>query len=120
MSRVAIVTDSVASLPEAMIKELNIHEVAYYIHRGQEVLRDLVTIQRDDFLRWLPTAKTLPTTASPGPGDYLTMYEKIAAEEGADEIISIHITSKGSGAYQAPERTHRPAKQKKQLEENDT
>jgi DegV family protein with EDD domain len=64
-------------------------------------LRDLVTIQRDEFLRWLPTAKTLPTTASPGPGDYLTMYEKIASEEGADEIISIHMTSKASGAYQA-------------------
>jgi len=101
MSKVAIVTDSVASLPEAMIKELNIHQVAYYIHRGQEVLRDLVTIQRDDFLHWLPTAKVLPTTASPGPGDYLTMYEKIVNEEGADQIISIHITSKGSGAYQA-------------------
>jgi DegV family protein with EDD domain len=101
MPKVAIVTDSVASLPEAMIKELNIHQVAYYIHRGQEVLRDLVTIQRDDFLHWLPTAKVLPTTASPGPGDYLTMYEKIVNEEGADQIISIHITSKGSGAYQA-------------------
>ena len=31
MSRVAVVTDSVASLPEAMIQELNIHQVAYYI-----------------------------------------------------------------------------------------
>jgi DegV family protein with EDD domain len=101
MAKVAVVTDSCASLPDALITELNIHLVAYYIHRGQEVLRDLVTVQRDEFLRWLPTAKTLPTTASPGPGDYLTMYEKIASEEGADEIISIHMTSKASGAYQA-------------------
>jgi DegV family protein with EDD domain len=31
----------------------------------------------------------------------LTMYQKIVEEEGADEIISIHMTSKGSGAYQA-------------------
>ncbi len=101
MEKVAIVTDSCASIPEAMIKDLNIHIVAYYIHRGQEVLRDLVTIQRDEFLRWLSTARTLPTTASPGPGDYLTMYEKISKEEGVDQIVSIHITSKGSGAYQA-------------------
>jgi DegV family protein with EDD domain len=64
------------------------------------VLRDLVTIQRDEFLQWLPSAKILPTTASPGPGDYLTTYEHLAAE-GAEEIISIHMTSKGSGAYQA-------------------
>jgi DegV family protein with EDD domain len=100
MSRVYVLTDSCASIPEALIKALDIHWVAYYIHRGQEVLRDLVTIQRDEFLRWLSTAKVLPTTASPGPGDYLTMYENLE-KQGARQIVSIHMTSKGSGAYQA-------------------
>ena len=101
MSRVAVVTDSCASIPERMIEALDIQWVAYYIHRGKEVLRDLVTIQRDEFFRWLLTAKELPTTASPGPGDYLTMYEELAQEKGADEIVSVHMTSVGSGAYQA-------------------
>jgi DegV family protein with EDD domain len=101
MPNVAVLTDSCASIPEAIIKALNIHWVAYYIHRGQEVLRDLVTIQRDEFLRWLETAKFLPTTASPGPGDYLTQYESLANQQGVQEIVSIHMTSKGSGAYQA-------------------
>jgi DegV family protein with EDD domain len=100
MPPVTIVTDSTASLPEKIINSLNIRWAAYYIHRGQEVLRDLVTIQRDEFLNWLPTAKTLPTTACPGSGDYVELYESIA-EEGAEEIVSIHMTSKGSGAYQA-------------------
>jgi len=97
---VAVLTDSTASIPEPMLKELNIRTVAYYIHRGQEVLRDLVTIQREEFLSWLITARFLPTTASPGPGDYFEAYEGLV-EEGHDEIISIHMTSKGSGAYQA-------------------
>ena len=101
MPSVAVVTDSVASIPEALIQSLHIHWVPYYIHRGQEVLRDLVTIQRDAFYKWLPTAKELPTTASPGPGDYLKLYESLAREEGVREIVSIHMTSKGSGAYQA-------------------
>jgi len=101
MPRVAILTDSCASIPEHLIKALDIHIVAYYIHRGQEVLRDLVTIQRDEFLRWLPTAKVLPTTASPGPGDYLEMYEKLIDVQSVEEIVSIHMTSKASGAYQA-------------------
>ena len=100
MKNVAVVTDSTASIPETLLKELNIHVVAYYIHRGAEVLRDLVTIQRDEFLRWLPTATTLPTTASPGPGDYLEMYRSLIAD-GVRSILSIHMTSKGSGAYQA-------------------
>jgi DegV family protein with EDD domain len=101
MTNVAVVTDSVASIPEAIIQSLNIHWVPYYIHRGKEVLRDLVTAQRDAFYKWLPTAKELPKTASPGPGDYLQMYEGLAKQEGAREIVSIHMTSKGSGAYQA-------------------
>jgi DegV family protein with EDD domain len=98
--KVAVLTDSTASIPEPMLAELDIRTVAYYIHRGQEVLRDLVTIQRDEFLNWLITAKVLPTTASPGPGDYFEAYKNLL-EEGHDEIISIHMTSKGSGAYQA-------------------
>jgi len=101
MPKVAIVTDSVVSIPESIIENLNIHWVPYYIHRGKEVLRDLVTIQREAFYKWLPTAQELPLTASPGPGDYLEMYEKLVNEEAVNEIVSIHMTSKGSGAYQA-------------------
>lgn len=97
---VAVLTDSTASIPEPMLEELKIRTVAYYIHRGQEALRDLVTIQREEFLNWLITARVLPTTASPGPGDYFEAYESLV-EEGHDEIISIHMTSKGSGAFQA-------------------
>jgi fatty acid-binding protein DegV len=72
-----VVTDSTVSLPEAILTSLNIRTVAYYLHRGQEVLRDLITIQRNDFLRWLPTARVAPTTAAPGPGDYLEAYEEL-------------------------------------------
>ena len=97
---VAVLTDSTASIPEEMLEELNIHTVAYYIHRGQEVLRDLVTIQRAEFLKWLATASVLPTTASPGPGDYVKAYKDLA-KSGRDEIVSIHMSSKASGAYQA-------------------
>jgi len=100
MSKVAVVTDSCASIPAKMLETLDIRWAAYYIHRGQEVLRDLVTVKRDEFFRWLPTAQELPTTASPGPGDYLTIYEELAGQ-GVSEIISIHMTSAGSGAYQA-------------------
>ena len=97
---VAVLTDSTASIPRDILKRLHIHTVAYYIHRGQEVLRDLVTIQRDEFLRWMMTARSLPTTASPGPGDYFDAYKQLATE-GNHEIVSIHMTSRGSGAYQA-------------------
>lgn len=100
MSNVAVLTDSTVGLPEAVLNDLNIKTVAYYIHRGREVLRDLVNIQREEFLRWMITARFAPTTASPSPGDYLNAYQKLVAD-GAGEIISLHMSSKISGGYQA-------------------
>jgi fatty acid-binding protein DegV len=53
MANVAVLTDSIASLPETFLKSFKITTVAYYIHRGEEVLRDLVTVQREEFLCWI-------------------------------------------------------------------
>ena len=65
------------------------------------MLRDLWTINRDTFYQWLPSANELPKTANPSPGDYLEVYRTLYLEHGVREIVSIHITSKGSGAYQS-------------------
>lgn len=100
MAGVAVVTDSCASIPEHLLEHLHIRTVAYYIHRGQEVLRDLVTIQREEFVRWMITARFLPTTASPGPGDYFETFKQLA-REGTKEIISLQMSSKVSGGFQA-------------------
>jgi len=100
MPNIAVLTDSCASLPEDLMERLSIRTVAFYIHRGQEVLRDLVTVQREEFVRWLMTARFLPGTASPGPGDYFEAYKQLA-NEGAKEIISVQMSSKISGGFQA-------------------
>jgi DegV family protein with EDD domain len=100
MSKVAVVTDSTACIPQPILEELNIHWLSYYINRGEESLRDMVTITPADFYAWLETAEELPHTAIPGPGEYLEMYQKLA-EQGVRQIASIHMTSKGSGAFQA-------------------
>ncbi len=100
MARIAVVTDSTASIPEALLQSLKIKTVAYYLHRGQEVLRDLVTIQRDEFLRWLPSARVAPTTAAPGPGEWLAAYKDLV-QAGAEEIVSIHLSGGVSAGYEA-------------------
>jgi len=82
------------------MQSLGIQTVAYYLHRGQEVLRDLITIQRDEFIRWLPSARVAPTTAAPGPSEYLEAYED-AARVGAEEIVSIHMSSRISAAFES-------------------
>ena len=102
MAKVSIVTDSVACIPEALLKKLNIQFAPYYIHWGAETFRDMVTIRCAEFYKRLTnTTDDYPKTANPSPGDYLKIYKKLAQEDGVEEIVSIHITSKGSGAYQA-------------------
>src|SRR5512138_2614394 len=100
MAGVAVVTDSCASIPEHLLEHLHVRTVAYYVHRGQEVLRDLVTIQREEFVRWMITARFLPTTASPGPGDYFEAFKHLA-QVGTKEILSLQMSSKVSGGFQS-------------------
>jgi DegV family protein with EDD domain len=109
MSIVGVLTDSCASIPEALIEELRVEVVPYYMHRGLETLRDLVDVQREEFFRWLPTAKELPKTANPGPGEYLGAFQGLT--QRTREIISIHMTSIGSGAYQSAMTAKQMAKE---------
>lgn len=100
MPQTAVVCDSSASIPEEIRSELNIRIVPIYIHHEDKMWRDLIDIKQEEFYRWLPTVDKLPTTAYPGPADFLKTYEQLA-EEGISEIVSIHVSSKSSGTYQA-------------------
>lgn len=99
MTALAVVCDSSASIPEKIRAELDIRVVPIYIHHEDKVLRDLVDIHQEEFYHWLTTLDTLPTTAYPGPGDFIQLYEELAAE-GVSDILSIHLTSKSSGTFQ--------------------
>ncbi|MHB1293605.1 MAG: DegV family protein [Anaerolineae bacterium] len=102
MAQVAVITDSTASLPPTLYEQLGIGMVPYYLHYGGQVLRDLVDIGPEEFNRYLanlPETAELPKTATPGPGDYRAAF--IAAAARARNVLSFHMTSLGSGAYQS-------------------
>lgn len=96
---VRVIADSCASIPDELVEQLNIEIVPYYMHRGVETLRDLVDVKRKEFFDWLAQADRVPQTANPGPGDYLEAFRKVAGK--AREIVTVHMTSRGSGAYQS-------------------
>jgi DegV family protein with EDD domain len=99
MSRVGVLTDTTASIPPALAKELQIEMISYYVHRGLDTLRDMVDVQPEPFAQYLAQTDRLPTTSHPGIGDYLTGLKRLAERTG--EIVALTMTSKGSGAYQA-------------------
>lgn len=92
---VKIVTDSGADLPAELVKELGITVVPLYLRFGEEVFRDQVDINADEFYQRLLHDPVHPSTTQPTPQDFVNAYQKLSKE--ADGIVSIHISSKLSG-----------------------
>jgi DegV family protein with EDD domain len=88
---IRIVTDSTCDLPQDIIQECGIRVVPMYIHINGDSYLDGVDITREEFYRRLPELDPAPTTAAPGPEMFRQIYEELA-QEGATEVLSIHIS----------------------------
>ena len=96
---VKIVTDSTCDVPPHLMKELDITVVPVYTVFGDKSYRDRVDINDDEFYYKLTHDSIHPTTSVPTPKDFADVYNRLA--EQTDEIVSIHLTSKESGTYNA-------------------
>ncbi len=102
MASVAVITDSTASLPAEMYQRYGIVMIPYYVHMRGRAWRDVAEISSAEFNTYMSSLTEkdeVPKTANPGPGEYVEAF--VRATERAQEIISFHMTSLGSGAYQA-------------------
>ncbi len=96
---VRVVTDSCSDITQQEAKKLGITVVPAYVCFGDEVFRDGVDIDCDQFYKKLVTSPIHPTTAAPSPGDFATVYEEIAKE--SNQIVSIHVTRRHSAMYES-------------------
>jgi DegV family protein with EDD domain len=94
---VRIVTDSTCDLPAETIARYGIYVVPLYINIGNQGLLDGIDISREEFYKKLPVFPVHPTTAVPSPQKFRAMYD-VLAEEGASEVLSIHISVSLSAA----------------------
>lgn len=93
---VRIVTDSTCDLPAEIIARYGISVVPFYINVGDQGFLDGIDMKRDEFYTRLPSFSTHPTTAVPSPQKFHAIYQALA-DEGASEILSIHISAALSG-----------------------
>ncbi len=98
MRTVAVVTDSIACLPNELAARHEIRVVPVRITVGDSVYRDGVDVTPDTVYTWLQQGLR-PTTAQPAVGDFLAVYRELAAQ--GRPILSIHVTSTLTGVYQA-------------------
>lgn len=89
---VRIVTDSNCDLPATIIDRYKIAVIPFYINIGRQSYLDGVDMSRAQFYEGLPHFHHHPMTSVPGPGTLVKMFEALA-EEGATEILAIHISS---------------------------
>jgi DegV family protein with EDD domain len=97
---VAVITDSTAYLPEEMLEGYGIHVVPLYVVLAGRSGREGLDIGPDDVARVLSSRGQTVSTSRPTPGDFVAAYRK-ALDEGAEKLVSIHLSSELSGTWDA-------------------
>lgn len=98
--KTAIVTDSTCDIPAELAEQMGIQVVPTILVIGEKNFEDGKGFTREEFYRKLPEMDTLPTTAAPSIGTIQEVYENVL-QQGYQNIISIHISSKLSGVFNA-------------------
>ena len=95
MSKVAIITDSTAYLPDEMVEKYGISVAPQVLIWGEETLRDGIDIQPAEFYNRLSTADIMPTTSQVAVKDFKELYEKLLGQ--GKDILAILVSDKLSG-----------------------
>jgi len=95
MSKVPIVVDSTAYIPEDLIKKHNIHVIPQILTWEGQSLLDGVEITPEQFYKRLQSASEIPTTSQPSTGAFADFFKKVGEE--ADSIVAILVSDHLSG-----------------------
>jgi len=94
---IALVTDSASQLPPELAAEFGIRVAPIIVNIDGVEYREGIDLTADDF--WAQVSNgDLPeiTTSQPSPGTFSDIYQS-AVEQGATDIVSVHIGAEYSG-----------------------
>jgi fatty acid kinase fatty acid binding subunit len=97
---IRLVTDSTADIPLDQAQADGITVVPLTVFFGDEAYLDGVDLDNASFNSKLHASKELPRTSQPSPAAFQEAYTHLI-DEGADAILSVHLSSKLSGTYQS-------------------
>lgn len=99
MDRIKIITDSTADLPTHLVEKNDIEVLPLLVNINGKSYRDGIDINLRSLLDLMELSDEFPTTSQVNPETFLESYKRYL-DEGY-KIISIHISSKMSGACQS-------------------
>lgn len=95
---VAIVTDSMTSLPAGVRERQDVRMVPLTFHFGTESFVDKVDMSNEDFYRKLKESSVFPKTSQPSAGAFVEAYEGLDAY---DDILVLTTSKKISGTHES-------------------
>ena len=100
---IAIFTDSTSDIPDEWLKQYEITIIPLTIIFGNEQYLDRVELAPQTFYERLLTDPVHPSTSQPSPKAFLEAFRQ-AADNGAEEIFLITISSAMSGTIESARR----------------
>ncbi len=100
MGKVGLVVDSTCDLGPEWLAQHDIVMVPLKVLFGDTTYLDWIDLTPEAFYEKLSTSPVLPKTSQPSPADFSVVYSALA-EQGCDEIVSIHLTAALSGTFES-------------------
>jgi len=100
MGKVGLVCDSTCDLGPEWLAQHDVVMVPLKVLFGDTTYLDWIDLTPEDFYEKLASSPVLPKTSQPSPADFAAVYETLA-EQGCEEIVSIHVTGALSGTVES-------------------
>lgn len=100
-TRVAVVVDSAADLPDAALEHLPLHLVPVRLNFGAQDYLDKVSLSPAEFFEELRRNPLPPRTSQPPPGDFRRLFEFLLSHH--EEVVYVGLSRAVSGTLQAGE-----------------
>jgi DegV family protein with EDD domain len=106
MPTIRVVTDSACDLSDQLLTEHGIGLVPLRIRFGDEEFVDREELPTKDFWVRARSFSGLPATSAPSPGQFRSTFERMA-DEGADGVVCVNLSSKLSATIEAARQAAR-------------
>jgi DegV family protein with EDD domain len=100
MPRIAVITDTDASISLSLAEKLSIQQVPIIIQFGEESFRAVYDIDDVKTFSRIDSSGRIPTTSAPSPGQFSREF-KHAFDLGAESILCFTVSSEVSATYAA-------------------